>query len=254
MKRLRFIFVVAASTLSVLIGMAGLLLLIAFYAHRSHDFRYAPPVKSAIMGVKIYAVEHDGVYPALSSLPGRLMFDTDDMYPDYLAVPWLLMSHADPAWIEGKPDEYYFENSSYFYLGYAVWNDEMVALFADAYTKRIDEGLPFDTDLPVDSPIEQIRRLNDSVYRQMIPESEANLPKWKSAPDSEIPVFIERPHSYPGALGVYLFGPVIPLSRSAMGGNVAYKDGHIEFIKYPGKWPMTEATIDALSRLEALRK
>ena len=80
-------------------------------------------------------------------------------------------------------------------------------------------------------------------------------PKWKKRQpligESEVPCLIERPHLYPGPFGLYLFG-AIPLSKPALGGMVMYLDGHVEFIPYPGKWPMTEKTITTLTELAAL--
>ena len=50
---------------------------------------------------------------------------------------------------------------------------------------------------------------------------------------SKMPIMIERPNHH-----------VPP------GGNVLYIYGHVEFIPYPGKWPMTETTIGTLESLE----
>ena len=36
------------------------------------------------------------------------------------------------------------------------------------------------------------------------------------------------------------------------GGYVLYLDGHVEFVRYPGKWPMTKTTIGLLRELDAL--
>ena len=50
-----------------------------------------------------------------------------------------------------------------------------------------------------------------------------------------IPVIIERPGLQKG------------------GSNVLFLDGHVEFIAYPGKWPMTEKFIKALESLDELK-
>ena len=52
---------------------------------------------------------------------------------------------------------------------------------------------------------------------------------------SEIPVLIERPWNHKPA-----------------GGNVLFMDGHVAFIRYPGAWPMTEATIGTLEALDQM--
>lgn len=41
-------------------------------------------------------------------------------------------------------------------------------------------------------------------------------------------------------------------SHDTPGGNVLYLGGNVEFIPYPGKWPMTERAIALLNELDAL--
>jgi len=36
------------------------------------------------------------------------------------------------------------------------------------------------------------------------------------------------------------------------GGHILYLDGHVEFVSYPGKFPMTPAFIDGLRSLDTL--
>jgi prepilin-type processing-associated H-X9-DG protein len=36
--------------------------------------------------------------------------------------------------------------------------------------------------------------------------------------------------------------------------HVAYMDGHVEYIPYPGKWPMTPKTVGLLQELENLHE
>ena len=59
---------------------------------------------------------------------------------------------------------------------------------------------------------------------------------------SQIPVIIERPSRH----------RTIRNESEAYGGNVLYLDGHVEFVVYPGKWPMTEKTIELLGQLDRL--
>ena len=53
-----------------------------------------------------------------------------------------------------------------------------------------------------------------------------------------IPVIIERPGHH----------------KDPLGGNVLYADGHVEYIEYPGKYPMTEAVISALESFDEPRE
>ncbi len=226
------------------------------WGQRAEDFRDATDLRALAIALYIYA-DSDS-WPPLSSAPGRLMFDMDTLYPEHIADPLLLLSPADPIRREVKRADltpaFCFENSSYFYIGYTVWDDETVEAFADAYRKRLEEGLAFDSDLPVDLPIEKLHRLDQNSRRHgPMSLSEWNKPKWDymRLVRSEIPCLIERPNLYPGPFGLYLFAPV-PLSKSILGGTVLYQDGHTEFIRYPGKWPMTEKTISTLTALVAL--
>ena len=65
--------------------------------------------------------------------------------------------------------------------------------------------------------------------------TDLNAPPARSQTQAGIPVIIERPDWYEG------------------GSNVLFMDGHVEFIKYPGPFPMTEAFIEELRSLDALK-
>lgn len=247
-----------AAGLAVAVLGVALLFCAIQWAHMACDFRSGVNLRALAMAVLIYA--NGDYYPPLSAKPGHLMFDVETLYPEYVSDLSLLLSPADPA-REAAIDteltpEFCFEHSSYAYLGYKVWDDTTVEAFATAYKKRIEEGRPFDSDLPVDLPIEKLTRLDDALRRApcFIPDSETNNPKWEGMrhSDSEIPCLIEWPHPYPGAFGLWTFVP-IPLSKPVRGGTVVYADGHVEFIPYPGKWPMTPRTINALNALAALK-
>jgi prepilin-type processing-associated H-X9-DG protein len=42
-----------------------------------------------------------------------------------------------------------------------------------------------------------------------------------------------------------------PGHHEVEGGNVLYLDGHVDFVRYPGKFPMTEKFIEALREIDA---
>lgn len=255
MGGIRFRTIIVFAVILVLVG-AVVLFSEAAWVMRAGDFRHAGGSKNLALALKMYA--NNGYYPPLSARPGYLMFEMDKMYPTHLSTPLFLLSPADPMRREyqdsGLTPAFCFENSSYFYLGYKVWDDETVKAFAEAYTRRLEEGTGFETDLPVDAPIERLTRLDDAPQRHsMVPSEEAGHPRWEflNHPTSAVPCLIERPHPYPGPFGLHLLVP-IALSKPTMGGMVAYQDGHTEFIPYPGKWPMTEKTISVLTELAEL--
>jgi hypothetical protein len=239
------IITLISASLIVLIGAAG-------WGMRADGFRSATNLK--FLGIAFAMYAQDDYYPELSPEPGRLIFDLDAIYPEYQSDLTFLISPADPDHRRdhSAPTEaYVLENSSYWYLGYVVWDDETVEAFADAYRQRIEQGTGFGSDLPVNLPIERLTRLDGMLRRHgYFTDEQQEQPKWEFTrhPDAEIPVLIERPHPYPGPLGLWL-GIPIPLSKPVTGGTVLYKDGHTEFIPYPGKWPMTERTCNTLSAL-----
>ena len=213
--------------------------------------------------VKMYANEaRGGCYPPLSPVSGRLTLQMNAVCPEYLKKPRLLISRADPNWRKkwppDTPPEFFSDNSSYFYLPYAVWDDDDVQDFAEAYQERVGKGLAFDEDLMAGDPAYTLGRLGEyfrgGPYTESLCDPRFGGPssarRWRSY--SDIPIMIERPHWYPGPLGLRI-GPRlrIPLSRSRQGGMVLYKDGRTQFLPYPSKWPMTERTI---TTLEALSK
>jgi prepilin-type processing-associated H-X9-DG protein len=191
---------------------------------------------------KMFANDNEEhLYPRLSSKPGQLMVEREQVYPKYVTNPWLVAcpSVHIPKGIRNHP-EALIDDRCFLYLGYAVSNDDEVAAFATAYKEHMAEGLPFDKDLQVPSGQGNglgnvLYRLREGVQRFFI--TDINKVGSAHQPGSSIPVLIERPENH----------------RSE-GGNVLFMDGHVEFMRYPGQWPMTEQTINALKELDAMGK
>jgi len=115
----------------------------------------------------------------------------------------------------------------YWYLGYALPDEEAGMVFVKAYREFFEEtGKP-----PIDDRIEA--RTHDGGDGGWIDRLRGQWHERESG--SPIPVFIERPGHLRG------------------GSNVLFLDGHVEFMKYPGPWPMTEKFIKALESLDALK-
>lgn len=183
----------------------------------------------------------DGRYPSLSPEAGRLMMTNvqegsqSSIYPTYLddlmddLTILICPSDSDAALLDDSSSSadpsIFLDDHSYFYLGYVVTNDADVERFAKAYRAHISKGLPFVGDLDV--PAAASTGENGKIV-QLHKDIDATL-------QSRIPVLIERPDNH------------IPL-----GGNVLYMDGDVEFLRYPGEWPMTEKTIRTLEALDQL--
>ena len=186
--------------------------------------------------------QKDGTFPVLSTTPGQLMWTTDEVTP-FIKDTGVFVCPADSDRARRTANEKCpVDDESYFYLGYAVTGEMEMDAFCAAYKERIAKGFPFDTDLQV--PAGQgngdgniIHRLQEGVERFTV--TGISGPGGSAYWQSMIPVLIERfeNHNY-----------VVP------GGNVLFLDGHVEFVRYPGKWPMTPRTIVALEELDAMGK
>ncbi len=193
-----------------------------------------------------YADENEGMYPPLSSQPGVLMFSAEAVPPkdntDPLSLTCPTIRYAKQRTTgpkaSDKPASPY-DDQSYFYLGYAVRDDDDVEAFAQAYRKKIAEGGTFDEDLVVQDGEETLvlPRLSRAVLRA----SHWSGPPYQSPgvpPTDGIPLLIERD-----------LGHRLPDTDDRMrGGNVLYLNHKTYFVER-GTWPMTEKTQRILAEL-----
>lgn len=207
-------------------------------------------VKQLGLVCKMFANENDGLYPELSSRPGFLsMMKMTEGYcgpiiPEYLSDPSVLFCPTSERWKsqEGKfvgAEQELLDSSSYVYLGYAIRNEDELETFYECYRERVAAGLPFNEDLSTPAGRgsgggDRLLRLREGVEKIYVTDS-AN-PAAITVAQSDIPFLIERlgNHEPPGV-------------------NVLYIDGHVEFIRYPGKWPATPKTFEIIAAIESLR-
>ena len=241
--------VVAFLMISVL-GIVAAILLPALNSAREAARRAscANNLKQVGLVYKMFANENEeGMYPELSNEPGRLMFALNPasgakaVYPEYIADFRILQCPSDitlpdttAPGVESDP-EIMIDDHSYFYLGYAIANENEMSAFAAAYSEVLSEGHDFDQNLQVlpgdgSGGSDTLYRLGDGVERLLSDDFTS-----AALMASEIPVMIERPDNH------------LP-----PGGNVLYLDGHVRFVRYPGEWPMTEQTIGILESLDKL--
>ncbi len=196
------------------------------------------------MGIvyKMFANESKGQeFPHLSSTPGQLMSAKDEIYPEYLTDRQILVcpSDVDSSRRVSRP-EMLVDDESYFYLGYAVANETDLLSFCEVYRERMSKGQPLDGDLQVPAGKGScggsvIFQLREGIERFFI--TDINNPAGAAMVQSSLPILIERPENH------------VP-----KGGNVLYLDGHVEFVKYGTKWPMTDRSLNALKELDAMGK
>jgi hypothetical protein len=207
-----------------------------------------------------YREENPGMFPPLSSQPGVLMFSTESIAPKDSTDPLPLTcptiryarKRTKSREASDKPAPPY-DDQSYFYLGYAVLNDDDIEAFAQAYRKQIAEGGKFNQDLVVGNSegTRVLHRLSDAVF-QILPTTQGRQspPPLKGhqvvayqtvglAPTDDVPILIERDLGH-----VYTdWGPPPP-----RGAHVLYAYSGVHFIER-GTWPMTEKTQRILAEL-----
>jgi prepilin-type processing-associated H-X9-DG protein len=186
------------------------------------------------MVLVFYANRNDaGQYPALSNRPGILAMNAESICPEYLTDLKLLQCPAQrklKKWyqMEPTPPESCDDDQSYFYLGYSIPDQATLEQFALAYRATLDAQQTFEIDLHLKV---------DGEKEVVLPRLPGNSLSFDGGTfTSDVPVFIER----------------VPNGHQPKGGHVAYADGHVEFIKWGEKWPMTQEAMDVLLALDAL--
>jgi len=195
--------------------------------------------------VRMYANDHGDIFPEISPKPGELALRQDQDYPgvyaEYLTdltilrCPNLNTERPRYRWFWEAPPpspaalDTASNDESYLYLGYVIPDQATLGRFAEAYRARIASGKPFD---------ENLSAVNGDGAPMQIPRLRTDIPSVTDSKEAQyaIPVFIER----------------FPKGHIPGGANVAYLDGHVEWIKWGAKWPMTPEAMDVLLALDAM--
>jgi len=193
---------------------------------------------------RMFAAESPGhMYPELSPIPGMLSIRNEQstgrsVVPEYISDPsYLLDSEYWEKYHDAEDPQAIFDNINYYYLGYAIGNDNELDAFAEAYKTRVAEGLPFNEDLGVppgrgNNGSDRIHRLAEGVEQHFITNDHDAAASMRAR--TRIPVLLERPHE-PNQKDLY----------------VLYLDGHVEREPYPGRWPATTRVMNVLHSLKA---
>ena len=234
--RARYSTAIAISAILVLALMHWGMVARVDLEHRQHG---AYDASSLGLAVAMSATQNDGLLPPLDPVPGQLRPKAGVGHPAYLidgrvkgleVAPeaGLLLSYLDDG--RAFTMKELFDSRDFFYLGYAVTCEEEGAAFVDAYRSRSARGLQFDRDLSVRAGAGTFGTSILYRLRMDLPErlAENGVDLQEGAP-SPIPVFVERPGHY-----------------DTPGGWVIYLDRRVEWLPYPGRFPMTEAFIQSL--------
>jgi prepilin-type N-terminal cleavage/methylation domain-containing protein/prepilin-type processing-associated H-X9-DG protein len=205
------------------------------------------------------------------------IFDCQGMYPEYLSEWKVLLCPSDPLWspsgsgqkvpdrwwyagnidptLRGKIDPRRIDSTSYIYIGWvldddlidlpggrgpndlawSVFTDGNMALlleFLDIFNPAPDvdgNGHMFDEDISVEGVT--VYRLREGIERFFI--TDINNPAATARAQSDIAVMFDTVSEQVGDFG-----------HVPAGANTLYMDGHVEFLKYPSKFPASVAWAD----------
>ncbi len=186
----------------------------------------------------------DRSFPALFPEPGRLCY-AREYIEEYLTDFSTMYCPEDKATVEALREvtdrDILLDDHSYFYLSHAVLNDREMAAFADAYRRAVALGpkaLNEDFVVPSGSGNnggDRLLRLRGNMRPLLAGAGDSSTDKNGQQVLSRVPVLIER-------LG----------NHKKPGGHVQYLDRHVEFVPYPGPFPMTKETVALLESLDAM--
>jgi len=138
--------------------------------------------------------------------------------------------------------------------GSVMWTDDAAGIgiengglrdaIWDAFGEAMDAGdpAPLDADrewtdyewgLDPDPDTYPLYRLREGIERFFI--TDINNPAGSTQAQSELPVLWDSAHAYSMGSGS---PAMVEFNHAPGGGNVLYMDGHVEFVRYPGEFPM----------------
>ncbi|MBI5092616.1 MAG: DUF1559 domain-containing protein [Candidatus Hydrogenedentes bacterium] len=198
-----------------------------------------------------YANANHDVFPPFDLKTGTPLFPLDSLVPDYLSDASVFTCPSDEAAhnaLKAIPKNSrdaaaYFNNDSYFYLGYAVTTEKQGLALIDELKRIVVAGTPPPDSFPVSPGFgtgesNVIRALKIGVERFLI--TDINCPAGSARAQSQVPMLIER-----------------TANHQPQGTNVLYMDGHVEFRKLsdnPGSFPATPKFLAALEELVKLHQ
>ncbi len=215
----------------------------------------------------MYANESSGKFPPLTNRyknfpitpdkkPWMYLPNERSIYPEYITDPKVFICPSSSKgskllkrggdWVDqdGRFDPDRFTDESYIYLGFlAVKASDMHSVAMTLLMPNAQSGeavnddfnlgtVVLDKDVPADPQYAPggLRRLREGIERFRI--TDINNPAGSSRPTSDIVVMWDQ-----------ISGKNVSNFNHVPGGsNVLYMDGHVKFIKFPGKFPVDEDT------------
>ena len=179
-------------------------------------------LKQIGIALKNYADDHNSTLPPISYEAGCLMFDANEIYPNYLKDSSNLICPSDDDEVittdTNDSAKGFINDHSYYYLSRALMSEEEGLAYVKAYgvaakQKSAQEGNKGSLDNYIEVALLNKVQLSENAHR--------------------IPLLVEKPdHHKPG------------------GGNVLFLDGHVEFIEMDEGFPMTTEFMEALKSID----
>jgi prepilin-type processing-associated H-X9-DG protein len=188
--------------------------------------------------LNMYANENKVRFPPIDDSKNNFMFEGDVMHPEYLYDVSILACpdnpNHDPSAGQVNPD--CLSDESYIYLGWMVTTDEEAKAFFEVYDTLSPEA--FDQYLTVakgkgNGGGSILNRLSQNVDLFLTPVTDITSGSGPSYAEL-VPIIWDRPFTDPSRFRHHHEETGDP------GGYVLYLDGHVEFVKYGEKFPMTE--------------
>lgn len=181
-----------------------------------------------------YAPGNNGLYPPLSPVAGRFVYDIEKVRPYAYSISDHVCEFDAEGPREGSlrgVDLSLLDDWSYVYLGFVIEDETQGLAFLNAYTALAESTDNFDVDLTVTEG--QGNGGGTILHRLRTPSEFTGDLAYIGNNAAAIPVVIEWPGNH-----------------GERGSKVVFLDGHEEVIPFPGKFPMTERFISALRDLD----
>lgn len=184
----------------------------------------------------------------------------DTIYPEYLTDMniWVCPSDVDNSEdfrtggphgtglfndVNGNPIPACFDGISYVYLGWAITTDDEINAAASVVMQLLNGDISPDQDVNVedDAVLGDITfyRLREGIERFFI--TDINNPAASARAQSEIPIQWDWLGTVPASF-----------NHVPGGCSVLYMDGHVEFVKYPGEYPVSKVFAQLANQIAAL--
>ena len=227
-----------------------------------------------------HATADDGSYARVLS---NFMMEGNAMYPEYISD---MKPFACPSDADNDPDLFKVTNSafpsrigtfdtdclvtvSYVYLGWAVPDDVHMSCGLAYFLTQASGYTVYDSDVSAEAMypgtiggtsaegqaligplggascqderagLKGLYRLREGIERFFI--TDINNPAGSAKAQSEIAIMFDQ-----------MSGEISEFNHIPGGCNVLYLDGHVEFIKYPGKFPLTPYFADVIRRTDPM--